>query len=295
MFALLENIFRTSYNMENIFRFILRLSFEIKVWLSPQKIHTRNTHTHTQVHLQPRQVRSLLLLFLQRRIGARSLSLSLSLFFFFSSSRSVLSRGDDAARIIYIIYLNREAFSVTVSCVVVVASILWNERVARARVSSLIFFLRGVSLSKMNVVLYYHRARSDLIWSSIRSSIDRRLYSIIIIINFWERETRKGGSSSVWNLNLSRPRGSSEKRHESKKENEPRRFYYLKYDFLRRRNEWTTVRVFIHQYSSSSSPENDERRKNVTDQILCLLRLRCFYSSDRQSSNRQKQTLVKSN
>ena len=52
----------------------LRLSFEIirKVWLSSENSHAQHTHTH----FKHETVRSLLLLFLRRRIGAHTLSLS---------------------------------------------------------------------------------------------------------------------------------------------------------------------------------------------------------------------------
>ena len=152
-----------------------------------QKIHTQ---THTRA-LAAETVRSLLLLFLQRRIGAFSLSLSFLLLQFFSicSSRSSFTR---RRRENYIwIAKTYNGFD---SCVVV-ASILWND-VSRARVSSLIFFLHGVSLSKKNVL--YYRA----IWSDHRS--DHRLIVvfiliIIVVVKNWERRERAVG---VWNLNV---------------------------------------------------------------------------------------------
>ena len=70
-------------------------------------------------------------------------SLSLSLFFFFnSSSRSVLSRGDDKQRIIFI-FESSEDFSITVSTCAVCRRRRLNfcetTDVARARVSSRFF------------------------------------------------------------------------------------------------------------------------------------------------------------
>ena len=112
---------------------------------------TRATHTHT--HFKHETVRSLLpLLFLRRRIGAHSLSLSL-FFFFNSSSRSVLSRGDDIQRINEYIWINfYNGFDVW--CVSSSSpQFLWNDgRRARARLFSFLYF-SCVSLSKKNVVL----------------------------------------------------------------------------------------------------------------------------------------------
>ena len=131
----------------------LRLSFEIirKVWLSSENSHAQHTHTHT--HFKHETVRSLLpLLFLRRRIGAHSLSLSL-FFFFNSSSRSVLSRGDDIQRINEYIWINfYNGFDVW--CVSSSSpQFLWNDgRRARARLFSFLYF-SCVSLSKKNVVL----------------------------------------------------------------------------------------------------------------------------------------------
>ena len=70
-------------------------------------------------------------------------TLSLSLFFFFnSSSRSVLSRGDDIERIIFIFESKRRLFYNGFDLmVVVVASIFVKRRTSRARASLLVSLL----------------------------------------------------------------------------------------------------------------------------------------------------------
>jgi hypothetical protein len=84
----------------------LRLSFEIIIKSLTFSENSHAQHTHT--HFKHETVRSLLLLFLRRRIGAHSLSLSFVFLQFFS--RSVLSRGDDIERIIYIFESRSETF-----------------------------------------------------------------------------------------------------------------------------------------------------------------------------------------
>ena len=181
-------------------------------------------------HFKHETVRSLLLLFLRRRIGAHSLSLSLSLF---SSSSELLDLvkalffHEATTRELYIFEsLFYNGFDFT--CVLVgQSSPQFCETTCRAR-ASLLF------------TLLFSR---DLIWSSIRSSIDRRLYSLIIfvVVKNWERAVV---GVCVWNLNMTDESSSWKFRKKTRKQrkNEPKsRFYFKILWLLRRRNETKTV------------------------------------------------------
>ena len=165
-------------------------------------------------------------------------TLSLSLFSFSSTvllSICSFTRRRHTENHIYIwIALFYNGFDLCV--VVVVASIFVKRRTSRARASllvSLLFLRFCFEKERCSLV------SRDLIWSSIRSSIDRRLYSlfIVVVVKNWERAVV---GVCVWNLNQKTdfsPRGSSEKRHESKeKTTNRRRFYFKILWLLRRRN-----------------------------------------------------------
>jgi hypothetical protein len=203
----------------------LRLSFEINF----DFLHDRRVFvikfTHATLYTRDSQISSSSVSAKENRCAlSLSLSLSLSLFFFFRASRSrksvVLSRGDDA-RIIYI-WIKRRLFynGFDFTCVVGQSSPQFCETTCRARASLLFTLLFSrVSFSR------------DLIWSSIRSSIDWSIVVftiiIVVVVKNWERAVV---GVCVWNLNLTDESslGKFEKRHESK-EKTNRVVFILKY------------------------------------------------------------------
>ena len=210
----------------------LRLSFEINF----DFLHDRRVFvikfTHATLYTRDSQISSSSVSAKENRCAlSLSLSLSLSLFFFFRASRSrksvVLSRGDDA-RIIYI-WIKRRLFynGFDFTCVVGQSSPQFCETTCRAR-ASLLF------------TLLFSR---DLIWSSIRSSIDWSIVVftiiIVVVVKNWERAVV---GVCVWNLNLTDESSSwgkfRKKDTKAKKKRTPRRFYFKILWLLRgRRNE----------------------------------------------------------
>ena len=232
-YALFQNIFLSFPVSRLKLKFFLTFCTRVS---SSENSHA-NTHTHTCTCSRDTQISSSSSVSAKENRCALSLSLSLSFLFlqFFSICSFARRRHGE-----YIWIAKKTFLFSTVSTWYVCRRRRLNfvkRRTSRARASLL------VSLLLFRKRTLFFIISRDLIWSSIRSSIDRRLYSIIIIIIIiinWERD-EKGQAvvSSAFEIWTERVVVVVEvpKKDTKAAENEPSRFYFKILVLLRRRNE----------------------------------------------------------